>query len=107
MAVSAGSQPDWYMGFLEGALRIWPNWAWNLASHTLAFNVLVPGLLIFGLLIAALALYPFLERWVTGDDREHHLCDRRRDSGPHRDRLGGVTFYGLLWLLPQALRASV
>jgi len=96
------------MGFLEGALRIWPNWAWNLASHTLAFNVLVPGLLIFGLLIAALALYPFLERWVTGDDREHHLCDRPRDTAA-RTAIGiaGVTLYGLLWLLPQALRASV
>src|SRR6516165_5065528 len=74
LAITMFSQPDCYMGFLEGALRIWLSWTWHVAGHTLALNVLIPGLLIFGLLITAGGLYPFFERWVTGDKREHHLC---------------------------------
>jgi len=47
-----------------------------------------------------LALYPFLERRVAGDKREHHVRDRPRNA-PARTAVGmaGVTFYGLLWLL--------
>ena len=99
-AITADSQPDWYMGFLEGALRMFPNWNWNLPGHTVAFNVLIPGLLVFGLILTALALVPFLERWVTGDTREHHVNDRPRNAAT-RTALGmaGVTFYGLLWLV--------
>jgi ubiquinol-cytochrome c reductase cytochrome b subunit len=101
--ISAGSQPDWYMGFLEGSLRIMPPWEINLfgaAGGTIPFSVLIPALLPLGLIITGLALYPFLERWITGDRREHHLVDRPRNN-PHRTSIGmaAVTFYGLLWLL--------
>jgi quinol---cytochrome-c reductase cytochrome b subunit len=98
-AISAGSQPDWYMGWLEGSLRMMPAWEWNIFGHTLAFSVLIPALVIFGALFTGLAVYPFIERWVTGDKEPHHLLDRPRDV-PVRTAIGvaGVVFYGILWL---------
>ena len=98
LAISAGSQPDFYMGFLEGSLRIMPAWQWVIFGHTFAFNVFIPGLLPLGLILTAAALWPFLEQWVTGDHREHHVTDRPRNA-PTRTALGiaAVTFYGVLW----------
>jgi ubiquinol-cytochrome c reductase cytochrome b subunit len=88
------------MGWLEGALRMMPAWQISFLGHTLSLSVFIPALLVFGLLITGLALYPFLEQWVTGDKREHHVLDRPRDA-PTRTAIGmgGVTFYGLLWLI--------
>ncbi|HEU5223223.1 MAG TPA: cytochrome bc complex cytochrome b subunit [Candidatus Lumbricidophila sp.] len=96
--VSAGTQPDWYIGFADGALRlIPPGWEFELWGFTWSFNILVPliGLLVF---LGAVAAYPFLEAWVTGDKREHHIADRPRNA-PTRTAIGaaGVTFYAGLW----------
>ncbi|KAB8181459.1 cytochrome b [Microbispora catharanthi] len=98
--ISAGSQPDWYMGFLEGALRLMPSWEINFLGHTVTLSVLIPALVPLGLVMTGLALYPFLEQWITGDRREHHVADRPRNN-PHRTAIGisGMTFYGILWLL--------
>ena len=98
LAISAGSQPDFYMGMLEGALRVMPAWDWVIAGHTFAFNVFIPGLLPLGLIFTAAALWPFLEQWITGDRREHHINDRPRNA-PTRTALGiaAVAFWGVLW----------
>jgi ubiquinol-cytochrome c reductase cytochrome b subunit len=95
--VSLDSQPDWYVGFLEGALRLMPPWENEVAGHTLMWNVLIPAVLLPGLLFLVLYLYPFFEKWVTGDEMEHHLCDRPRDR-PTRTGLGvgAVVFYAVL-----------
>jgi ubiquinol-cytochrome c reductase cytochrome b subunit len=96
--VSAGTQPDWYIGFLDGALRLAPS---HLEVHaggvTWAWNILLPMIVGVGFL-AVVALYPFLEAWVTGDKREHHVLDRPRNA-PTRTAIGaaGVTFYAALW----------
>ena len=97
--ISAGSQPDFYIGFLEGSLRAMPNWETNLFGHTISWNVFIPGLLLPGLMFTVLALYPFIEAWVTGDKREHHLLDRPRDV-PVRTALGAmaISFYLLLFI---------
>jgi ubiquinol-cytochrome c reductase cytochrome b subunit len=97
--ISADTQPDFYMGFMEGALRMWPNWHWNMLGHTWAFNVFLPAFLPLGVLLTGLALWPFIEQWITGDRREHHVNDRPRNA-PTRTALGmaGVTFYGVMWL---------
>ena len=97
--VTADSQPDWYMGWLDGGLRIMPNWETRIFGVTLSWNVMVPGLGLMGILFTVLALYPFIERWITGDDREHHLLDRPRNQ-PTRTAFGvaGITAYGTLWL---------
>ncbi|GLW10549.1 cytochrome bc1 complex cytochrome b subunit [Microtetraspora sp. NBRC 13810] len=98
--ISAGSQPDFYMGFLEGALRIMPAWEINFLGYTLPLSVIIPALVPMGIIMTGLALYPFLEQWVTGDRREHHIADRPRNN-PHRTSIGfaAITFYGILWLL--------
>jgi ubiquinol-cytochrome c reductase cytochrome b subunit len=98
LAISAGSQPDFYMGMLEGALRVMPAWQWVIFGHTFAFNVFIPGLLPLGLIFTAAALWPFLEQWITGDRREHHINDRPRNA-PTRTALGiaAVAFWGVLW----------
>ena len=97
--VSAGTQPDWYIGFADGALRLIPS---NLdfvdpLGFTWPFGVLIPliGLTLF---IVAVAVYPFFEAWVTGDRREHHIAERPRNA-PVRTAIGaaGVTFYAALW----------
>ena len=96
--VTAGSQPDWYMGWLEGALRMMPNWETGLFGYTISWNVLFPGVVLPGLLFTVALLYPFVEQWITGDKREHHLLQRPRNA-PTRTAfiVSLITFYGLLW----------
>jgi ubiquinol-cytochrome c reductase cytochrome b subunit len=98
LAISSASQPDWYMGILEGALRMMPSWEINFLGHTLSLSVLIPGLLVIGALFTVLAIWPFFEQWATGDKREHHINDRPRNA-PARTGAGvaGVCFYGILW----------
>jgi len=96
--VSAGTQPDWYIGFADGALRLVPpGWEFVLLGHTWSMNILTPTI-VLGLFIVLVALYPFFEAWVTGDKREHHIADRPRNA-PTRTAIGaaGVTFYAVLW----------
>ncbi|GAA3071221.1 ubiquinol-cytochrome c reductase cytochrome b subunit [Streptomyces glomeratus] len=95
--VSTDAQPDWYVGFLEGALRLMPGVETDVAGHTLMWNVLLPAVVLPALLFVVLYLYPVFERWVTGDLVEHHLCDRPRDR-PVRTGLGvaGIVFYAVL-----------
>jgi ubiquinol-cytochrome c reductase cytochrome b subunit len=98
VGISSGSQPDFYMGFLEGALRIFPNWTWDAWGHTVAWNVLIPFLVPLGLILVGAAFWPFLEQWITGDKGEHHINDRPRNA-PTRTALGlaAITAYGILW----------
>ena len=97
--VSAGSQPDWYIGFLDGALRLIPPIELNFLGHPISINILFPALILPGILFTLLALYPWIEQWATGDKREHHLLDRPRNA-PTRTALGvmGLTFYIVLWI---------
>ncbi|MER7834697.1 ubiquinol-cytochrome c reductase cytochrome b subunit [Streptomyces sp. NPDC096040] len=113
--VSTASQPDWYVGFLEGSLRLVPPWETNFAGHTLMWNVLLPAVVLPALLFAVLYAYPFAEQRLTGEWRqEQHFCDRPRER-PVRTGLGvaGVTFYGVLLLaggndvIAQTFRISV
>ncbi|MEW1776057.1 ubiquinol-cytochrome c reductase cytochrome b subunit [Streptomyces sp. NPDC086777] len=113
--VSTGSQPDWYVGFLEGSLRLVPPWETNLAGHTLMWNVLLPAVVLPALLFLVLYAYPFAEQRLSGEWRqEQHLCDRPRER-PARTGLGvaGITFYGVLLLaggndvMAQTFRISV
>lgn len=97
--VTAGTQPDWYIGWLDGALRLMPNWESVIAGYTISWNILIPAVIIPGILFTLLAAYPFLEAWATGDKREHHLLDRPRNA-PVRTGIGvmAIVFYGILWL---------
>ncbi len=72
--VSAGSQPDWYMLWTDGGLRLIPGWEFTIFGYIISLNMLIP-MVFYGLFLAFLAFYPFIEQWVTGDDREHHVLD--------------------------------
>nr|WP_069813953.1 cytochrome b N-terminal domain-containing protein [Streptomyces sp. TP-A0874] len=78
--VSIDAQPDWYVGFLEGALRLMPGAESNFAGHTVTWDVLLPGVVLPTMVFALLYGYPYFERWVTGPMPERHLCDRPRDQ---------------------------
>jgi ubiquinol-cytochrome c reductase cytochrome b subunit len=97
--ITAGSQPDWYMGFVEGAIRIMPNWEWHIGSTTWSWNVFLPGIGVMTLFFGIMAIYPFAEAWVTGDKREHHVLDRPRNN-PTRTAFGvaAMTCYAMLWI---------
>jgi ubiquinol-cytochrome c reductase cytochrome b subunit len=98
--ISAGSQPDFYMGFLEGSLRMMPSWTWDIAGHyTVPWDVFIPALVPLGLIFTGAALWPFIERWATGDYAEHHVNDRPRNAATRTAiGMGVITFYGILWL---------
>jgi ubiquinol-cytochrome c reductase cytochrome b subunit len=96
--VSAGTQPDWYIGWLDGALRLAPSgWDISIFGYVIPMGVMVP-LIVSLLFLALVAVYPFIENWVTKDKREHHVLDRPRNA-PTRTAIGaaGVTFYAVLW----------
>ncbi len=95
---SAGSQPDWYTGFLDGALRLVPpGWEFVWLDRTWTLAILVP-LAVVTLFLLLVVAYPFIEGWITGDHHEHHLLDRPRNV-PTRTAIGvaGIAFYGVLW----------
>jgi len=96
--VSAGTQPDWYIGWLDGALRLAPSgWDISVFGYVIPMGVMVP-IVVSLLFLGLVAAYPFIENWVTKDKREHHVLDRPRNN-PTRTAIGaaGVTFYGVLW----------
>lgn len=97
--ISAGTQPDWYIGFGDGALRlIPPGWEIPITSkYTLSLAILVPFMLM-GIFVIGLVVYPFLEAFITKDKREHHVLDRPRNN-PTRTALGfaWINFYATMW----------
>jgi ubiquinol-cytochrome c reductase cytochrome b subunit len=118
---SSFSQPDWYIGFLEGSLRLMPNWVTNFAGHTIIWNVFVPAALLPLVFFLLMAAYPLIEQYATGDLRHHHILDRPRNA-PTRTALGaavlamamdlqlaggddvisyrfGIPIFGLVWFL--------
>ena len=96
-SASAGSQPDWYTGFLDGALRLTPGWEFTGLDRTWTLAVLAP-LGVVSIFLGLVALYPFIEERITGD-RVDHLAPQRPRDHPRRTGLGaaGMTFYGVLW----------
>jgi ubiquinol-cytochrome c reductase cytochrome b subunit len=92
------AQPDWYIGWLEGALRLAP----AVEPHLLSWRLpepFIPGVVVPGIFFTILALWPWIERRLTHDRELHNLLDRPRDN-PMRSAVGaaGITFMGLLTL---------
>src|SRR5579862_3152903 len=96
--ISSASQPDFYMGILEGSLRVMPAWESNFLGHTISWSVLIPAAIPFGLIFTGAGLWPFFEQWGTGDRSWHNINDRPRNA-PIRTATGiaAVVFYGVLW----------
>ena len=96
-AVSSGSQADWYVLWIQGALRLMPPWALRLGEWTVP-NPFFPAVLFPGIVFGILYLWPFLEARLTGDREEHHLLDRPRDH-PVRTGIGAGAIAALILLL--------
>ncbi|MGH8936324.1 MAG: cytochrome bc1 complex cytochrome b subunit [Acidimicrobiia bacterium] len=96
--VTSPAQPDWYLGWVEGALRLFPPWETRAFGYEIP-NPFYPAVLLPGLTFLFLYAWPFLEARFTGDHAVHHLLDRPRDR-PVRTALGMTTlaFYVVLHL---------
>jgi ubiquinol-cytochrome c reductase cytochrome b subunit len=97
-SISSGSVPDWYMGFLDGLLRIMPAWEVSVAGHPLALGVMFAGLIVPALFFTCLALYPLADRWIAGGRPPHGLLPPKPADLANRTAAGvaGLTFYMLL-----------
>ena len=98
-SISSGSAPDWYMAFLDGALRVMPAWELPVGGHPLALGVLIPGLAVPALFFTCPGCLP-----AGGPaDRRRAAAARAaaahasRPGEPHRGRRGR----------PHVLRAAV
>ncbi len=96
--VSAGSQPDWYLMFLDGSTRLMPSWEIRLWGHTIP-PLFWPTVVLPTILISLAAAFPFAQARMTNDRARHHLLQRPRDV-PVRTSLGAmaITFYLVLFL---------
>jgi quinol---cytochrome-c reductase cytochrome b subunit len=82
-----GAQPDWYLGWLIGALRLVPGFDVTIGNATVIPNPFWGGALFPLIVLAVLATWPWIERRVTGDRSSHNLLDRPRDA-PFRTAFG-------------------
>jgi ubiquinol-cytochrome c reductase cytochrome b subunit len=96
--VSAGSQPDWYLAWADGILRIYPAWELYLGNYTIP-PVFFAGAVGMPIMFALLIGYPWIERKLSGDTAHHNLLQRPRDV-PVRTSLGvmAITFFMVLEL---------
>jgi ubiquinol-cytochrome c reductase cytochrome b subunit len=110
---TSGAQPDWYIGFLEGSIRLFPPWEIRLWHHTVS-AVFWPTVVLPLLMFGVAAAYPWLERRLSGDRSRHNLLQRPRDA-PARTALGAmaISFWMVLnvgWaddLMSHAFRMDV
>jgi ubiquinol-cytochrome c reductase cytochrome b subunit len=96
--VSSPAQPDWYLGWLDGSLRLFPGWDLELFGHTIS-EVFWPGVVMPTVFFGLMFGWPFIERRLTGDRDAHNLLDRPRDA-PLRTGVGAgvLTFAAILTL---------
>jgi ubiquinol-cytochrome c reductase cytochrome b subunit len=82
-----GAQPDWYLGWLIGGLRLVPGFDVVIGNRTVVPNPFWGGVLFPLVVVAVLAAWPWLERRLRGDRDVHNLLDRPRDA-PLRTAFG-------------------
>jgi ubiquinol-cytochrome c reductase cytochrome b subunit len=103
-----GAQPDWYLGWLIGGLRLVPGFDVTVGDATIVPNPFWGGALFPLVVLAVLALWPWIERRVTGDRAPHNLLDRPRDA-PLRTAFGlaFLTWVGLVFFAGSSDRIFV
>ena len=92
-----GAQPDWYLGWLIGGLRLMPGFDVTIGSYTLFPNPFWGGVLFPTVVFGVLLAFPWIERRITGDHGRHNLDDRPRDA-PGRTAFG-VAFFAWVALV--------
>jgi quinol---cytochrome-c reductase cytochrome b subunit len=103
-----GAQPDWYLGWLIGALRLVPSWDFTIGHYTVVPNPFWGGALFPLVVFGILAVWPAVERRVAGDREFHNLLERPRDN-PWRTAIGLalVTWVFLIFMAGSADRVDV
>jgi ubiquinol-cytochrome c reductase cytochrome b subunit len=103
-----GAQPDWYLGWLIGALRIVPHFDVVLFNRTVVPNPFWGGALFPLIVMSALLAWPWMERRATGDRRIHNVLQRPREA-PWRTAIGAafLTWVVLVFLAGSADRLTV
>jgi ubiquinol-cytochrome c reductase cytochrome b subunit len=103
-----GAQPDWYLGWLIGALRLVPGFDVTIGDYTLVGNPFWGGALFPLIVLAVLAVWPWAERRFTGDRALHNVLDRPRDApGRTAFGMGFLTWVVLIFFAGSADRAYV
>ncbi|MGH3428442.1 MAG: cytochrome bc1 complex cytochrome b subunit, partial [Mycobacteriales bacterium] len=95
--VSAGSQPDFYVGWLDGSTRLWPAWEIRAFGHTVP-AIFWPTVVLPGVVFTIAALWPFLEA-KFGKDRGHHNVLQRPRDVPWRTSIGAMALAFMAVLL--------
>jgi ubiquinol-cytochrome c reductase cytochrome b subunit len=97
--ISYAVQPDWYMGFLDGALRIWPSWSFHSFGYTIPFEVFIPAVVLPGLIFNLAYVWPMIERKFSKDNELHNLLFKPSDR-PKHTAVGVATlvFLGMLFI---------
>jgi ubiquinol-cytochrome c reductase cytochrome b subunit len=96
--VSSPAQPDWYVGWLDGALRIFPPFEPTILGVTIPAPF-IPGIVVPGVLFTMVALWPFIEARATHDRAEHNLLDGPwAQPGRTAVGVGILTIFGVLTL---------
>ncbi|HZE16853.1 MAG TPA: cytochrome b N-terminal domain-containing protein, partial [Mycobacterium sp.] len=95
--VSYAAQPDWYMGWIEGAMRIMPSWEFAGFGHTIPFELFIPTVVMPVFTYVGIVCWPWAWNKITGDRLPHHILERPRDR-PGRTGFGAamVAFYGIM-----------
>jgi len=103
-----GAQPDWYLGWLIGALRLMPGFDVTIGDYTLIPNPFWGGVLFPLVVLGVLVAFPWIERRLRGDRRPHNVLDRPRDA-PGRTAFGlaVLTWVGIVFVAGSADRATV
>jgi ubiquinol-cytochrome c reductase cytochrome b subunit len=96
--VTSPAQPDWYIGWLDGALRLAGPWSFTIFGYPIS-EVFWPAILLPGIAFGILTLWPWIERRFTRDAAERHLLDRPRDA-PVRSAIGvaGLVVFFVMFL---------
>jgi quinol---cytochrome-c reductase cytochrome b subunit len=103
-----GAQPDWYLGWLLGALRLMPGWDLHVGGYTLVPNPFFGGVLFPLVCFGLLYLWPWLERRRTGDDARHDLLDNPSDAPRRTAAICAFTaLVGVVFLTGSADRIAV
>ena len=89
VTASAASQPDWYMGFTEGSIRLFPGWEIRAFGHEIP-EPFFPGAVLPGNVFGGMFLWPWIERFFTKDSAQHNLLQHPRDV-PWRTAVGAAT----------------
>ena len=95
--VSAGSQPDFYMGWSDGSARLFPAWELVIGNYRIPAVFWATAAFLPLFFVIAIA-YPYIERKMTGDNALHNLLQRPRDA-PVRTALGAMAIMAYLVLL--------